>query len=162
MKTRYSPLSEDITYTPTSSHCSLASTPRASHPLTACCRVDNNRLQSESILSLKRCISRIESFDCSSGTVHPPPPSLVAAHRIPSLIACHPAGCCRVVVWVVCFRDTAGQERFRSLIPSYIRDSSVAIVVYDITSQCTHPFSSPYRDRSLDPDCSILIARNAV
>ncbi len=32
-------------------------------------------------------------------------------------------------------RDTAGQERFRSLIPSYIRDSSVAIVVYDITSQ---------------------------
>ena len=31
-------------------------------------------------------------------------------------------------------RDTAGQERFRSLIPSYIRDSSVAVVVYDITS----------------------------
>ena len=28
----------------------------------------------------------------------------------------------------------AGQERFRSLIPSYIRDSSVAVVVYDITS----------------------------
>jgi GTPase SAR1 family protein len=32
-------------------------------------------------------------------------------------------------------RDTAGQERFRSLIPSYIRDSSVAVVVYDITSK---------------------------
>lgn len=31
-------------------------------------------------------------------------------------------------------RDTAGQERFRSLIPSYIRDSSVAVVVYDVTS----------------------------
>ena len=30
--------------------------------------------------------------------------------------------------------DTAGQERFRALIPSYIRDSSVAIVVYDITN----------------------------
>jgi Ras-related protein Rab-6A len=29
---------------------------------------------------------------------------------------------------------TFTQERFRSLIPSYIRDSSVAIVVYDITS----------------------------
>ena len=29
---------------------------------------------------------------------------------------------------------TAGQERFRSLIPSYIRDSSVAIIVYDVTS----------------------------
>lgn len=27
------------------------------------------------------------------------------------------------------------QERFRSLIPSYIRDSSVAIVVFDITSK---------------------------
>ena len=29
--------------------------------------------------------------------------------------------------------DTAGQERFRALIPSYIRDSSVAVIVYDIT-----------------------------
>jgi GTPase SAR1 family protein len=27
------------------------------------------------------------------------------------------------------------QERFRSLIPSYIRDSSVCVVVYDITSK---------------------------
>lgn len=35
---------------------------------------------------------------------------------------------------------TAGQERFRSLIPSYIRDSSVAIIVYDITSIYTPPF----------------------
>jgi small GTP-binding protein len=41
----------------------------------------------------------------------------------------------RLRVGVVSHRDTAGQERFRSLIPSYIRDSSVAIVVYDITSQ---------------------------
>ncbi|XP_075643710.1 ras-related protein RABH1b-like [Castanea sativa] len=31
--------------------------------------------------------------------------------------------------------DTDGQERFRSLIPSYIRDSSVAIIVYDIASR---------------------------
>jgi Ras-related protein Rab-6A len=31
--------------------------------------------------------------------------------------------------------DTAGQERFRALIPSYIRDSSVAIVVYDVTNR---------------------------
>lgn len=30
--------------------------------------------------------------------------------------------------------DTAGQERFRSLIPAYIRDSSVAVVVYDVTN----------------------------
>eukprot|EP00727_Mastigamoeba_balamuthi_P008550 m51a1_g4317 putative ras-related protein rabh1b-like (213) ;mRNA; f:53358-54316 len=31
--------------------------------------------------------------------------------------------------------DTAGAERYRSLIPSYIRDSHVAVVVYDITSK---------------------------
>ena len=30
--------------------------------------------------------------------------------------------------------DTAGQERFRGLIPSYIRDSHVALVTYDITN----------------------------
>lgn len=30
--------------------------------------------------------------------------------------------------------DTAGQERFRCLIPGYIRDSNVAIIVYDISS----------------------------
>jgi len=33
--------------------------------------------------------------------------------------------------------DTAGQERFHSLIPSYIRDSSVAIVVFDITNRAS-------------------------
>lgn len=31
--------------------------------------------------------------------------------------------------------DTAGQERFRSLIPAYIKNSTVAIVVYDVTSR---------------------------
>lgn len=31
--------------------------------------------------------------------------------------------------------DTAGQERFRALVPSYIRDSNVAVVVYDITDR---------------------------
>lgn len=30
--------------------------------------------------------------------------------------------------------DTAGQERFRCLIPSYIRDSKIAIIVYDVTN----------------------------
>ena len=29
--------------------------------------------------------------------------------------------------------DTTGQERFKSLIPSYIRDSTAAVVVYDVT-----------------------------
>ena len=35
--------------------------------------------------------------------------------------------------FLIC-RDTAGQERFRSLIPSYIRDSSVAVIVFDVAS----------------------------
>jgi Ras-related protein Rab-6A len=30
--------------------------------------------------------------------------------------------------------DTAGQERFHSLIPSYIKDSSAAVIVFDLTS----------------------------
>eukprot|EP00033_Pygsuia_biforma_P002027 GCRY01002255.1.p1 GENE.GCRY01002255.1~~GCRY01002255.1.p1 ORF type:complete len:214 (+),score=14.04 GCRY01002255.1:176-817(+) len=38
----------------------------------------------------------------------------------------------RLQIW-----DSAGQERFRSLIPSYIRDSSIAVVCYDITSRIT-------------------------
>ena len=31
-------------------------------------------------------------------------------------------------------RDTAGQERFRSLIPSYLKDSHLCILVYDLSS----------------------------
>jgi Ras-related protein Rab-6A len=31
--------------------------------------------------------------------------------------------------------DTAGQERYRALVPSYVRDSSAAIVVYDVSSR---------------------------
>lgn len=38
------------------------------------------------------------------------------------------------------YRDTAGQERFRSLIPSYIRDSSVAVIVYDVASMLSFYF----------------------
>lgn len=33
--------------------------------------------------------------------------------------------------------DTAGQEKFGSLIPSYLRDSSVAVFVFDITKEET-------------------------
>ena len=35
----------------------------------------------------------------------------------------------RLQIW-----DTAGQEKFHSLIPSYIRNSTVAVFVFDITS----------------------------
>ena len=39
-------------------------------------------------------------------------------------------------IYVLAVLKSVPQERFRSLIPSYIRDSSVAIVVFDITSSC--------------------------
>ncbi|KAI3388188.1 hypothetical protein SNEBB_006234 [Seison nebaliae] len=33
------------------------------------------------------------------------------------------------------FWDTAGQERFRALTPSYMQDSTAAVIVYDVTSK---------------------------
>jgi Ras-related protein Rab-6A len=33
--------------------------------------------------------------------------------------------------------DTAGQEKFHALIPSYLRNSSIAILVYDMTQRST-------------------------
>lgn len=33
----------------------------------------------------------------------------------------------RLLLW-----DTAGQEKFRSLIPAYLRDASCAVFVYDV------------------------------
>ena len=36
----------------------------------------------------------------------------------------------RLQIW-----DTAGQEKFKSLIPSYVRSSTVAVFVFDITSR---------------------------
>ena len=54
---------------------------------------------------------------------------------------------------VLC-RDTAGQERFRSLIPSYIRDSSVAVVVYDVTSALRRRAQCWATARGVLPDTS--------
>lgn len=36
----------------------------------------------------------------------------------------------KIMLW-----DTAGQEKFKSLIPSYLVDAAIALVVYDITSR---------------------------
>jgi len=33
--------------------------------------------------------------------------------------------------------DTAGDEKYHSVIPIYIKDSSIAVVVYDITDSST-------------------------
>jgi Ras-related protein Rab-6A len=38
----------------------------------------------------------------------------------------------RLQVW-----DTAGQEQFRSLLPSHIRDSAAAVIVYDVTNRAS-------------------------
>ena len=60
-------------------------------------------------------------------------------------------------------RDTAGQERFRSLIPSYIRDATVAVLVYDIGSRhsftsCAHWLTDVHKDRGTD--ILLLLAGN--
>ena len=47
----------------------------------------------------------------------------------------------RMQIW-----DTAGQERYRAIIPAYIRDSDIAIVVYDTTD----PTSFQAIDRWID------------
>ena len=36
----------------------------------------------------------------------------------------------KIMLW-----DTAGQEKFKSLIPSYLDDAAIVVVVYDITSR---------------------------
>jgi Ras-related protein Rab-6A len=41
-----------------------------------------------------------------------------------------PTGPIRLQIW-----DTAGQEQFRSLIPTYLRGSSIAILVYSVDSR---------------------------
>ena len=47
----------------------------------------------------------------------------------------------RLQIW-----DTAGHERFRTLTPSYIRDSNVAVVVYDVTNIFTFQETSQWVD----------------
>ena len=45
--------------------------------------------------------------------------------------------------------DTAGQEKFKSIMPSYIRNARIAVIVYDVTSNCNlmgrHAFISQPR-----------------
>lgn len=45
--------------------------------------------------------------------------------------------------------DTAGQEKYKSLIPSYIRGSNIILVVFDITSKyCTNLYIIYYSNSS--------------
>lgn len=79
------------------------------------------------ISCLKPCIWMIEPFDCKSGTAQDKSACLTCPYG--SCIVGVSVGAPCVIAWCGCCR------RFRSLIPSYIRDSSVAVVVYDITSR---------------------------
>lgn len=46
--------------------------------------------------------------------------------------------------------DTAGQEKFRSLIPMYIRDANIIIVVFDITSKDSFKNTQNWLDQIKD------------
>lgn len=60
----------------------------------------------------------------------------------------------RLQIW-----DSAGQERFRSIIPSYIRDSSVAVVVYDVTNRVSFTNASRWiEDVRAERGTDVLIA----
>jgi small GTP-binding protein len=46
--------------------------------------------------------------------------------------------------------DTAGQEKFRSLIPMYIRDANIIIVVYDITNAETFTHNNYWINETME------------
>ncbi|KAG6483485.1 hypothetical protein ZIOFF_060133 [Zingiber officinale] len=54
---------------------------------------------------------------------------LYSRRKLLSTSSCSPRFIARALM------DTVGQERFRSLIPSYIRDSSVAVIAYDVANR---------------------------
>jgi Ras-related protein Rab-6A len=59
--------------------------------------------------------------------------------------------------------DTAGQERFHSLIPSYVRNSTVAIFVYDITSRQTFDALKQWHKLTLNlANPAIVVVANKV
>lgn len=66
----------------------------------------------------------------------------------------------RMQIW-----DTAGQERFHAIIPSYIRNSTVVVLVFDITS--SNSFSDLVKwhqtvTNIADPNVSFIVAGNKV
>jgi GTPase SAR1 family protein len=56
---------------------------------------------------------------------------------------------CWPCAFIFSCRDTAGQERFRSLIPSYIRDSSVAVIVFDVASNISLSLSADHKSKKM-------------
>jgi len=59
--------------------------------------------------------------------------------------------------------DTAGQEKFHSLIPSYIKPSTVAVLVYDITQRNSFESIQKWRQMVMDvAKPTIIIAGNKI
>lgn len=66
----------------------------------------------------------------------------------------------RLLLW-----DSAGQERFRSIVPSYIRNTDAAIVVYDVCSRESFNNTSRWVDEVRNvrgPDAFIALVGNKV
>lgn len=63
----------------------------------------------------------------------------------------------RLLIW-----DTSGQERFQSLIPSYIGDSTIAIIVCDVTQQSSYESLSKWIKitRAGAPNVPIILVAN--
>ena len=61
--------------------------------------------------------------------------------------------------------DTAGVERFRSLIPSYIRDSSVAVLIYDVTKNISFDSINQWCELVYElrgEECKMVIVGNKI
>lgn len=66
----------------------------------------------------------------------------------------------RMQIW-----DTAGQERFHAIIPSYIRNSTVVILVFDITSSSSFNNLVKWHQTVMnvaDPNVSFIVVGNKV
>jgi Ras-related protein Rab-5C len=75
---------------------------------------------------------------------HAPPktePTIGAAFQLRTLLLPNSNNAVKLEIW-----DTAGSERYRSLMPMYYRDASVALVCYDICSAKTFDRVSTWID----------------
>jgi Ras-related protein Rab-6A len=67
-------------------------------------------------------------------------------------------GTVRLQIW-----DTAGQEKFRSLVPAYVRDSTVALLVYDIAARETFDALHTWYQMILnETNSSIIVIGNKI
>ena len=64
----------------------------------------------------------------------------------------------------LCIWDTAGSERYRSLLPLYYRDAAAAMVVFDVNVESSFEIAKTYIERSLtlNPKIFILLVGNKI